>query len=125
MSWSVVIPGLVLPGKNDVTRWHWAKQRRETKRVRDAIMRTPCPKGKPLEHAAVKLTIYGPYRHDRHSIWIEDVLDGIVARPIKRWANERRWGLIVDDKPSVIGMPEVEVIKAPAYSVRIQVDERP
>src|SRR5687768_9586556 len=105
------MPGLKLIGKNEIIRMNPKAQWREMKRVLKWVRShsTAYSNIEPCQKAKVKITVKGPYRHDRHSVWIEDVLDAIVAR---RDSHGRRWGLITDDSPKVIGMPKVAVKKA-------------
>jgi len=129
-TWRIEIPGLKLPTLNAVERWHWGRRAREVKRVRDLVALAAAVAGYardgPTPRARVTITAWGKYsRRDADSTWWKDIIDALVARPVTviGGTKVRRWGLIVDDRPAVIGHARCATKEAPTFSVVIVVED--
>lgn len=119
--YQLVVDGLELPSANEVIRWHWTKQRKETRRVAKWIWATAVACGmtrcEPLAKAVVKIVVEGPYKTDGDNIWIKDTLDAIKGGG--------DCALIEDDAPKCIGKPEVALVASDVYRVVIEVYDAP
>lgn len=141
VTYTLRIEGLRLPSANEVLRWHRWQRSREVKRVRRMAEVYAMQQGlgdvEPLAHAQVMLTVYGSYKTDRDNIWTKDLIDAVVARPLHvpieaararlveaaGGVPPRRWGLIEDDRPEVIGRAEIILEQAEEYEVVVIVEE--
>lgn len=140
-TYTLRVEGLRLPSANDVIRWHHWQRTREVRRVRHLVETMALVAGlgdaQPLSSAHVTLRVRGLYRTDLDNLWIKDALDAIVARPLRLEiaaakarlveANGgvpmRRWGLVLDDRPDVIGKPEVVLEEAQDDEVVVEVTD--
>lgn len=136
-----VIPDLKLPSTNEILGWHRWKRAEEVKRIRSLVTTFGMASGLggiiPAKLCDLKITACGPYQRDkRHSydtnnLYAKDLIDALIAKPLYSRNEERRigierddyrrWGLIVDDSPAVIGAPVIELKDADKFDVIVEV----
>lgn len=137
----LVIPDLKLPSTNQVLAWDRWKRADEVKRIRNIVGIFGRAAGLggiiPAKLCDLKIIAAGPYQRDkRHSydtnnLYVKDLIDALIAKPLYSRSEERRigidrddyrrWGLIVDDSPAVIGAPTIELKDADTFDVIVQV----
>lgn len=132
VKFKIVVEGLKLPRLNEVLRWPWYTRAKEVKRVRglvqdSALYAHGLAGAVPLSKAQVCITAFGDYsRYDSDGVFWKDAIDSIVARPFRKMYGKdvgRRWGLVIDDSPKVIGQAETKWVEAKDYRLEIEVFE--
>jgi hypothetical protein len=143
VTFRIVVEGLKLPTLNDVFgmpvvrrrtpsgKWEQFSPKRdfEKKRVRKLVQDAAMyghglVNPMPLEKATVTIRAYGPYnRTDANNIYDKDLIDSIVARPIRAYGRNvgRRWGLICQDDRKTVGKVDFDDVPAETYKVEIEV----
>ena len=89
---------------NKSRRCHWAVQNKEAKKWKRLVLFNVSRPDEPLKKASIKFT--------RHSSQEPD-FDGLVSGFKHVLDGLKHAGVIIDDKPSIIGHPSYEWLKSP------------